>query len=225
MKSKKVLALLLTGIMTIGTCMVVSAAPSDGTSVSGNAITVQEESAEEQAAREEKARETARQEVISRESEAMVRAILATGIPQETWFAAEAEGKSMGEYTSNSIMEVPGLDDVTPVAQGGGIIIDGQETNATFSVQKPLRAHVDSAKSQAAALGGKVLNVVGLRTTATFGTATANFYMPGVATGENVQVYQYVDNQWVSVNVTEVRDDHVVVDLTSTGVFAFIEVQ
>lgn len=222
MKAKKILPLILAGIMTIGTCTVVSAAPSSAVSVSGNSIA---ETEAERAEREEREREEARQEIISRESAELVRAIMEAGVSQEIWFGAEAEGKSIGEYMNNTVMKVPGLDDVTPVAQGGGIVIDGQASNVTLSVQKPLPAYVTYAKSQASAIGGKVLNVVDIKTTVSFGTATANFYMPGVKTGSNVQVFQYVDNQWVSVGVSEVRDDHVVVDLTSVGVLAFIEVQ
>ncbi len=59
-----------------------------------------------------------------------------------------------------------------------------------------------------------------------FDTATVNFYMPGVTAGQNIQVYQYdyTNGQWTGVAVAEVREDHVVVDMTSLGVLAFIEV-
>ena len=84
---------------------------------------------------------------------------------------------------------------------------------------------MSSAKAQAAALGGKVLNVANIQANVSFGTASVNFYMPGVTTGQNIQVYRYANGQWVSVNVSEVRDDHVVVDMTSLGVLAFIQIQ
>lgn len=50
--------------------------------------------------------------------------------------------------------------------------------------------------------------------------------MPGVTAGQNIQVYQYdyINGQWTSVAVAEIREDHVVVDMTSLGVLAFIEV-
>ena len=50
--------------------------------------------------------------------------------------------------------------------------------------------------------------------------------MPGVTAGQNIQVYQYdyANGQWISVAVAEVREDHVVVDMTSLGVLAFFEV-
>lgn len=212
MKMKKLLALIPAGIMVLGacivlgacmvlgTCMVASAAPDSG-SVSGNGVT------------------------YDREAEAAELAIKATGIPREVWFGAEQEGKSVGEYISNSVMEVQGLDEVTPIGQGGNVIINGEMSNVTLSVQKPLLAHVNMAKSQAAALNGKVLNVVDIKASVPFETATVNFYMPGVTAEQKVQVYQYVDKQWVSVDVAEIREDHVVVDMTSVGVLAFIDVQ
>ena len=50
--------------------------------------------------------------------------------------------------------------------------------------------------------------------------------MPGVKTGQNIQVYQYdyTSGQWTGVAVAEVREDHVVVDMTSLGVLAFVEI-
>ncbi|MDE6891714.1 MAG: hypothetical protein K2P50_07960, partial [Lachnospiraceae bacterium] len=85
--------------------------------------------------------------------------------------------------------------------------------------------YVDWAKAQADTIGGKVLNVVDPKSTAVFETATVNFYMPGVTAEQKIQVFQYVDKQWVNLNVAEVREDHVVVDMTSLGVTAFVEVQ
>lgn len=190
-------------MLVFGTCMAVSAAP-ESSSVSENAVVIT---------------------ASDREAEAEALAIKATGIPQEAWFGAEEEGKSIGEYMSNSVLEVPGLDSVTPVGQGGNVIIDGKASNVTLSVQKPLLFHVNSAKTQAEAVSGKVLNVVDIKTTVSFENATVNFYMPGVTADTKVQVYQYADKQWTSVGVAEVREDHVVVDMTRPGVLAFFEVQ
>lgn len=163
--------------------------------------------------------------VYDRESEAIALAIKATGIPYEAWATAAKDGKSIAEYFSNTVMTVPGLDEATPVGQGGNVVIDGKNTGATISIQKPLLAHVDSAKSMASTIGGRVLNVVGVETSAVFEKATVNFYLPGVTAQQNIQIYQYVAGEWVSVNVVEVRADHVVADLTSLGILAFVEVQ
>lgn len=203
---KRLLALITAGVMTCGACMMVSAAP--GSSISGNSISGNGASSGYDAG-----------------SEAYALEIQATGVSAQVYIAALEEGKSIGEYVSNSVVEVPGLDKVTPVGQGGKIVLDGQNSNVSFSVQKPLPAHVNAAKAQAAALGGNVLNVVKIQANVSFGTASVNFYMPGVKTGENIQVYQYADGQWNSINVAEIRDDHVVVDMTSLGVLAFIQVQ
>ena len=93
-------------------------------------------------------------------------------------------------------------------------------------LMKVLSGHTDSAKAQAASLGGTVLNVARIDASVYFDTATVNFYMPGVTAGQNIQVYQYdyTNGQWTGVAVAEVREDHVVVDMTSLGVLAFFEV-
>lgn len=158
------------------------------------------------------------------ESEANALAAQASGIPMATSIAATGEGKTVGEYMNNAVTEVPGLTDATPIGQGGKVIINGAPSNQTFSTLKPYLSEVNSAKNQAAALGGTVLTVTRVNASVSFDTATVNFYMPGVKTGNNIQVYQLVDGQWNSLNVAEVRDDHVIVDLTSLGTFAFIEV-
>ncbi len=211
MKTKRIIALIAAGVMTISACMVVSAEEGKE-SVSGNQVntnTVMD----------------SREAEIARAAEAFALEIAATGIPYEAWLGAENEGKTMGEYLSNSVMELPGLDEVTPVGQGGGVVLDGKVSNVSFSIQKPLLTYVDWAKAQADTIGGKVLNVVDPKSTAVFETATVNFYMPGVTAEQKIQVFQYVDKQWVNLNVAEVREDHVVVDMTSLGVTAFVEVQ
>lgn len=205
---KRFLALIAAGIMVCGACLVVSAAPGD--SVSGNSISGNSAGGGSE---------------YDAGSEAYALEIQAAGVSAQVFTAALEEGKTIGEYINNSVVEVPGLDSVTPVGQGGKVILDGQTSNVSFSVQKPLPAHVSSAKAQAAALGGKVLNVANIQANVSFGTASVNFYMPGVTTGQNIQVYRYANGQWVSVNVSEVRDDHVVVGMTSLGVLAFIQIQ
>lgn len=137
--------------------------------------------------------------------------------------AAEAEGKTVGEYMNNAITELPGLENVTPVGQGGHVIINGAPSNQTFSVLKPHYAYVSYAKTLANSLGGKVLNVATIKASVSFNTATVNFYAKGVKAGQNIKVYQYVNGSWVELEVTEIRDDHVVVNLKSLGTIAFIE--
>lgn len=139
--------------------------------------------------------------------------------------AAATVGKSVGEYTNNAVVDVPGLTEVTPLGQGGHVIINGAPSNVVFFLTKPSAAVVASAKSQAAALGGKVLNVVGTtsQVVGKFSTAQVNFYAKGVKAGQLIKVYQMVNGQWVELEVAEIREDHVVVNMTSHGMLAFIE--
>ncbi len=124
---------------------------------------------------------------------------------------------------NNAVTELPGLENVTPVGQGGHVIINGAPSNQTFSVLKPHYAYVSYAKTLANGLGGRVLNVASIKASVSFNTATVNFYAKGVKAGQNIKVYQYVNGSWVEVEVTEIRDDHVVVNMTSLGTLAFIE--
>ena len=164
--------------------------------------------------------------VYDRGSEAAALAAEASGIPMATSIAASEENKTVGEYMNNAVVAAPGLDNAVPVSQGGNVIINGAPSNQTFSVLKVLSGHTDSAKAQAASLGGTVLNVARIDASVYFDTATVNFYMPGVTAGQNIQVYQYdyTNGQWTGVAVAEIREDHVVVDMISLGVLAFIEV-
>lgn len=138
--------------------------------------------------------------------------------------AAAAENKSVGEYMNNAVTQVPGLDEVTPLGQGGHVIINGAPSNQTFSVLKPERKDVTSAKTYAETLGGKVLNVAKINASIQkFNTATVNFYMKGILAGQNIKVYQLVDGVWVELTVSELREDHIVVNMTSLGTLAFVE--
>lgn len=137
--------------------------------------------------------------------------------------AAGAEDKTVGEYMNNAVTELPGLAEVTPVGQGGHVIINGAPSNQTFSVLKPYYAYVTFAKTFANNVGGKLLNVATIKASVSFDTATVNFFAKGVKAGQNIKVYQYVDGSWVEVEVAEVRDDHVVVNMKSLGTLAFVE--
>lgn len=139
---------------------------------------------------------------------------------------AASAGKTVGEYTNNAVVEVPGLTETTPLGQGGHVIINGAPSNVTFFLTKPTEAAVTSAKSQAQVLGGKVLNVVGTtsQVITEFGTAQVNFYAKGIKAGQLVKVYQLINGEWVELEVAEIREDHVVVNMTSHGILAFIEV-
>ena len=158
-------------------------------------------------------------------SAATVSAVTASGVSHSVAKAAAEENKTVGEYMNNAVTDVPGISSVVPLGQGGHVIINGVPSNQTFSVLKPIAENVNLAKAQAAALGGTVLNVAQISASVTgFNTATVNFYLQGIRTGQNIKVYQLVNGQWVELTVTEIRDDHIVVDMTSLGTLAFIEV-
>lgn len=151
-------------------------------------------------------------------------AIVASAASEAVADAAAAENKTVGEYMNNAVTEVPGLEDVTPLAQGGHVIINGAPSNQTFSVLKPESGSVSSAKNHAASLGGKVLNVATINASIkNFNTATVNFYMKGILAGQNIKVYQLVNGTWVELTISELREDHIVVNMTSLGTLAFIE--
>ena len=151
-------------------------------------------------------------------------AVEASSVPADIVAAAAAEGKTVGEYLNNAVASVPGLDYVVPVGQGGHVIINGAPSNQVFSVLKPTLGIVHSAKTFAASLGGRVLNVVRINASISgFRTARVNFYMKGVRDGQNIKVFQIFNGQWLEVEVAEIREDHVVVDMTSLGTLAFIE--
>lgn len=146
--------------------------------------------------------------------------------------AAIEEDKLVGEYMNNAVTGIWAMDKVTPVAQGGGVVVDGVKTNLTFSVLKPELRRVYTIKNAAASIGGTVLNVVkiGIPANLRYQRANVNFYTPGIVTGQNVKVFQYAYSEgendiWNELNVTEVREDHVVVDIPNNGgVIAFVEV-
>ncbi len=137
--------------------------------------------------------------------------------------AAMAEDKTVGEYMNNAVTRLPGLENVTPLGQGGHVIINGVPGNQTFSVLKPHYAYVNFAKTLAGGVGGRVLNVAEIKASVPFDTAIVNFYAEGIKAGQNIKVYQYRDEAWVEIEVTEIREDHVVVNMTSLGTLAFIE--
>ena len=126
------------------------------------------------------------------------------------------------EYYNNMIINTPGIEEATPVGQGGKLIIDGKESGITVTLDKVTPAFVDSVRTQT---DGTVLNVVkiGLPLGDGVGVVTTNFYMPGIAAGDEIAVLQYVDGAWVETAVTEIREDHVVVNLERSGVIAFIK--
>lgn len=226
-KISKIVSLSMAAVMLVSMPVMAAESPRRGGGSSGGSSSRHELSEAEIAERDEAAREAALAEAYARGAEADALAAEASGIPMATTIAANSEQKTVGEYANNAVTELPGLSNVTPLSQGGNVIINGAPSNQTFSVLKPADGVVGSAKNYASTLGGKVLNVAKINASVGFNTATVNFYMPGVTAGSNIKVVQLTNaknGQWSDVTVTEVRADHVVIDMTSLGTFAFIEV-
>ena len=49
---------------------------------------------------------------------------------------AEEVDKSLPEYTSNAVCEMDGVENIATIAQGDGCVLNGQQTKATFIVDK-----------------------------------------------------------------------------------------
>lgn len=177
-----------------------------------------EEKALIEAAQKEAAAKKAAQIIAHAETIALQAAAAEEGFADiaELQIAAEKH-MSAGEYYNNAVTETFGIEEATPVAQGGNLVVDGVVTNMTATISKVDVAFVDSVR---ATQEGTVLNVVDVRFPAK--AATINFYMPGVAADANIVALQYVDGAWVEVEVAEVRADHVVLNLKQNGKVAFI---
>ncbi|MDE7247988.1 MAG: hypothetical protein K2N43_08885 [Lachnospiraceae bacterium] len=197
-------------VYTYDACLMTKAGRSDsGKSRKSNA----EKEAEEKAAAERKALEEAHREAVRLEKEAAEQGF-ENGAQMQI---AKAADKSSGEYYNNAVVTTEGIENAVPVAQGGKLIIDGQTTNASATISKVSSVYVDSVR---AAREGTVLNVVDVQFPAL--GAIVNFYMPGVKEGAGITAAQYIDGTWIDVEVTEVRTDHVVLNLKNNGVVAFL---
>lgn len=138
--------------------------------------------------------------------------------------AAEA-GKTVGEYMNNAVVTVNGLEDVLPIGQGGHVIVNGAPSNYIFWLNKPKSEEVSVAKVKAAEVEGKILSLVSTSSEVKgFTTAEVNFYLKGVKDGQKILVYLLVDGGWSELEVTEIREDHVVVKMPNHGTLMFVEV-
>ena len=82
-----------------------------------------------------------------------------------------------------------------------------------------------SATSLAAQVGGSLVNCINTSSPGvSFANAKVNFFVSGVQAGDNIAVYQSQNGKWVQIPVLEIRQDHVVVNLTRHGTLAFVRV-
>lgn len=204
-------------VYTYGAALMKKAGGSDSDSKSRKKSRAEKEAEEAErlkAEEERKALEQASREAVRLEGEAAEQGFVNAAQMQD----AKAADMSSGEYYNNAVVDTEGIENAVPVAQGGKLIIDGQETNASATISKVSSVYVDSVR---AAKEGTLLNVVDVQFPAS--GAVVNFYMPGVAAGDSITAAQYVDGTWTDVEVVEVRADHVVLNLKSNGVVAFLK--
>lgn len=196
---------------------------SSGGSDSDSSSDSDSKSAAEKAAAEQAAAEAAAERAL--QAEASAEAVRLVGAASDEGFAdvgdmyrASQKGMSAGEYYNNVVVSTPGIENAVTVGQGGNLVVDGQVTNMSASINKITnRAYVDSVRIDQE---GTVLNVVEVSYPAV--EATINFYMPSVTADMNITAVQYNAGTWVDVEVAEVRDDHVVLNMKGNGVVAFI---
>lgn len=113
----------------------------------------------------------------------------------------------------------------TMTYQGGKIEINGGKSNVTFTIKAPADGTITSANSLAGKVGGNLLSCIETSSPGVaFRTAKVNFYLAGVQPGDNIAAYQAQNGNWVQLPVVEIRQDHVVVNMSRHGSIAFIRV-
>jgi hypothetical protein len=113
----------------------------------------------------------------------------------------------------------------TVTYQGGRIEINGGRSNVTFTIAAPSSSVISSAGTLAGKVGGTLVSCISTSSPGVgFKTAKVNFYVGGVQNGDNIAVYQNQSGTWVQLPVVEIRQDHVVVNMTRHGEIAFIRV-
>lgn len=126
---------------------------------------------------------------------------------------------SSAEWNNNAILNTPGMDLSLPVSAGqGSVMIGGEKTNITPTIEKADAAFADSINREK---DGILLNVFQVSYPST-DDAEITFDLPGLNGGNNIAVYLYRNGVWTEVEVTEVRDGHVTLHMQGDGVVAFM---
>lgn len=141
-----------------------------------------------------------------------------------------------GDLTGTGTETEEALDGVTPVVGSGSVSYNGSEiyaekkieingvkSNASFFVNAPAGGTINSARDFAADIGGDLINCAATSTPGvSFSNARVEFFVGGVNDGDDIAVYQLQGRDWVKLNVSGIKKDHVIVNLTQHGVLAFI---
>lgn len=198
-----------------------SSSSSSGSSRSGSSRrkTAEEKEAEERKRAEEAAerlaQEQARQAAIEMKREAEEGGFGDV----ENMLDAENRDMSSAEWNNNAILNTPGMDLSLPVSAGqGSVVIGGEKTNITPTMEKADAAFADSINREK---DGVLLNVFKVSYPST-DEADITFDITGVKPDSKIAAYQYVNGVWTEVEVTEVRDGHVTLHMQGDGVVAFM---
>ncbi len=236
---KRILALTLVSVMMITSSVAVFA--TDTTNLEGSKSPAQERIEELEKEVKEKQAEIEAKEAEIKEQQAELAA------KQEELAKQQAEiSKKSSEVTKleNKIEKITASDgssssrSTTPTSYGnsvsysgsttyqaGKVEINGGKSNVTFTIKTPSNTVLKSAQSLASDLGGSLLNCINTSTPGVaFTQAKINFVVSSVKAGDTIAVYQYQNGKWVQLTVKEVRDGHVVVNLTQHGDIAFVKV-
>ena len=145
--------------------------------------------------------------------------------PEAIQAVADAYGMTYAEVANNAVAqpeEIP-KDDVYAVAQKDKILINGISSTQKVVIRKinKKKAAYKAAKNDL--YGGKLVNYFDVFLPTEDGnTVTVNFLVPRIKGGEALTVQQFVDGAWTSIAISEIRKDHVVLDLTRSGSIRFL---
>lgn len=229
---KKILALMVVGVMMFSSTLCVCAenAASTGTSTDNNvggSISISKEEWEKMQKNQEENNKTIAE--LTKQIQSLTNAVRAgqnnnnnNNKSSSGGGSRKSSGSSANEfYKRNNIVGYGS----NIVGQGGHVEINGGKSNVTFVLTPATNGQLTSATTLAANVGGSLLNVVTTSSPgASFTSAKVNFYVSGVVVGDNIAVYQIQNNQWVQLPTAEIRKDHVVVNMTKHGTIAFVRV-
>ncbi|SDA47881.1 hypothetical protein SAMN02910275_00700 [Butyrivibrio sp. INlla18] len=228
---KKILALMVVGVMMFSSTLCVCAEDAAGTGTStdnnvGGSISISKEEWEKMQKNQEENNKTIAE--LTKQIQSLTNAVRAgQNNNNNNKSSSGGESRPSSRASANEFYKrnnAVGYGSNT-VAQGGHVEINGGKSNVTFVLTPATGGQLTAATTLASNVGGTLLNVVTTSSPgASFTSAKVNFYVSGVVVGDNIAVYQIQNNQWVQLPTAEIRKDHVVVNMTKHGTIAFVRV-
>ena len=225
---KKILALVMAGMMIISSSICVCATDAAGTGNSSEgSLSPKAEIAKLKAELEEHKKAYEKLEKTNKtqaaQISALIEAVKATANSKQS--APAPSRSSAPDYRNQQLIRNNAVSfNGNIIGQGGHVEINGGRSNVTFILGVPDGGTLTSANTLAGSVRGGLINCVTVSSAVGFRTARVNFYMPGVVAGDTIAVYQLQNGKWVQLPTAEIRKDHVVVDMTRYGTLAFIRV-